>query len=276
MKRLSKIRAQGDTATVLIYEDIGESFFGGLGAKEFVKQLQALGDVKTINVRINSDGGSVFDGVAIYNALKDHPATINVTVDGIAASIASVIAMAGDTVKMQPTASLMIHNAHCLTAGDCNSLRETADVLEMVNGQMRKAYMRSRRSDDQIKAIMDAETWYSADQAVAAGWADGIVEKPLKMAASLAGFDVKAFKNAPESLKVRVNAENTAQSGVKAAAECTCPCPECLDGDCSACSDVGCDCEGCDCPTAGPDASLTETALRAARLRNENLRLAEI
>lgn len=276
MKRLSKIRAAGDTATVLIYEDIGEGFFGGLGAKEFVRQLQGLGDVKTINLRLNSLGGDVFEGVTIYNALKDHPATVNVVVDGIAASIASVIAMAGDTIQMQPTASLMIHNAHCVALGDCNSLRETADVLEMINAQMRKAYARSGMADDAIRAVMDAETWYDADAAVATGWADGLVQKPLKMAASLRGFDVKAFEKAPESLKIRVKAANSGENSSESETPCTCPCAECLDGDCGACSDAGCDCEGCRCPAAAPDASAGDAAVITARLRLESLRLAEL
>ncbi len=285
MKRqLSRITAKGDSAEVLIYEDIGEGFFGGLGAKAFVEQLAALGSVKTLTVRINSDGGAVFEGMAIYNALKSHPATVNVVVDGIAASIASVIAMAGDTIQMQPTAMMMIHNARTMTYGDPTALREVAALLETVSGQMAIAYQRSGIDPVRVRSIMDAETWYTADAAVAEGWADGLVETPLKMAASASGYDLKAFKNVPKSLQNRVKAAKISANSENSGVSCTCPCPECLLGDCGDCSDPDCTCEGCTCDAAmGASAEASQiaaqvqqNALIAVSIRDRNLRLADL
>ena len=101
----------GDEAEILIYEDVGEGWFGGVTAKQFADELKALGSVKTINLRLNSAGGDVFDGLAIYRRLVDHPAKIVSHIDGLAASIASVIAMAGDEIRISESGFLMIHNA---------------------------------------------------------------------------------------------------------------------------------------------------------------------
>jgi ATP-dependent protease ClpP protease subunit len=280
--RRTSIRAMGRTAEILIYEEIGESFFGGLGAKAFREQLAALTNIDTLTVRINSDGGDVFEGMAIYNTLKDHPAKKDVVIDGIAASIASVIAMAGDTITIQPTAMMMIHNAATVAFGDCNRLRQVADLLDVVSGQMAVGYQRSGIKEDEIRQIMDAETWYTAEAAVAIGWADSLVPEPLKMAASIRSFDLKAFKNVPEWAL-------NAQSVSAELADCVCPCVECLDGNCAGCTDDGCVCEGCTCQAAmngsktlGIKAEIApvsqeiqQKALIAARIRNENLRLAE-
>ena len=110
MKKWYQINAKQDHAEILLYEEIGETFFGeGVSAKDFVLELQKL-SVKNIDLRINSLGGNVFDGFAIHNALKSHKAKITVFIDGIAASIASVIAMSGDVVKMPENAMMMVHD----------------------------------------------------------------------------------------------------------------------------------------------------------------------
>lgn len=170
-----KIYARGSRrAEVLIHEAIGEDWFGnGLTSKRFVQELNDLGEVDEILVRINSPGGAVFDGVAIYNALKEHRARIDVLVEGLAASIASVIAMAGDRIRMGEGALMMIHNPWTLAIGDADDLRKTAETLDQVTEALIDIYQaRTGLSRDEIRTMLDAETWFTAAQAVEKGFAD--------------------------------------------------------------------------------------------------------
>jgi hypothetical protein len=123
---------RGKTGEIWLYDQVGEGFFGGMSAKQFNDELNKLGKVDTVNLRINSPGGSVFDGVAIYNALKRHPARVEVDVDGIAASIASVIAMAGDEIRMASNSMMMIHDPHGFSQGGAGDMRKTADLLDQI------------------------------------------------------------------------------------------------------------------------------------------------
>ena len=194
--RQYSMKASGDTAEILIYEVIGEDFWtgGGVTAKGFSDELKALGDVKTINLRINSPGGSVFDGVAIYNNLAQHPAKVNVYIDALAASIASIIAMAGDTITMAENAMMMIHNPWALVVGDSNDMRKEADLLDKIRDTLVTTYAtRTGKKAEEITAMMDAETWFTAEEAKEAGFADAIVAG--KKAANL--YDLSVFKNAP-------------------------------------------------------------------------------
>jgi ATP-dependent Clp protease protease subunit len=170
-RRPSRIRAEsGNEATVYLY-DVIDSWFG-VDAQEFVRELAAL-DVETIHVRINSPGGSVFDGMAIYNALKQHRAEIVTHVDGLAASAASVIALAGDEVRMGTGAFLMIHNAWGMAIGDADEMRQMADTLEKINGSLVGIYAtRTGMDAEEVQALMDAETWFTAEEAIEAGLAD--------------------------------------------------------------------------------------------------------
>ena len=134
-------RAEKASAEILIYEDIGEGFFtSGVTAQCFLKELRALGEVNHLDIRINSNGGSVFDGVAIYNALRQHPASKTVHVDGIAASIASIIAMAGDEIHMGQGAYMMIHDPSGLAMGTAEQMRETANLLDGIKAQLVDIY----------------------------------------------------------------------------------------------------------------------------------------
>ena len=157
------IRAEEDeTAEILIYDEISS---WGIEARQFVKDLSGI-SAKTIRLRINSPGGNVFDGVAIYNALKRHPASVRVEVDGLAASIASIIAMAGDTIHMAKNAFLMIHNAWVFAMGDAEEMRKMADVLEKIDGTMASTYAeRTGSKPKDIRELMDAETWMTAEEA---------------------------------------------------------------------------------------------------------------
>lgn len=160
----------GTSAEVYIY-DVIDSYWG-VNASEFVRELQAL-DVETINLRVNSPGGSVFDGVAIMNALRRHPANVIATVDGLAASAASFIVQAADEVIMGPGTELMIHDASNICWGNAADMLEMAGHLDRISGTIAGIYAeRAGGTVDEWREAMKAETWYSADEAVAAGLAD--------------------------------------------------------------------------------------------------------
>lgn len=173
MNKWFQIENSTDSADILLYDDIGQY---GITAKDFISELSNV-KASNINVRINSRGGEVYDGFAIYQALKSHPANVNVTVDSLAASIASVIAMAGDTVTMARNAELMIHDGHVMAQGDAASLAEMVDSLNRVSDNIASVYAeRAGGNPEDWRNAMKKETWYSADEAVAAGLADSIAE----------------------------------------------------------------------------------------------------
>ena len=165
------------TATLNIYGDITSYpwFEGDVSAANLSKQLEAMTDVTQINVYINSYGGEVAEGLAIYNALRRHKAKVKTVCDGFACSIASVIFMAGDERVMNEASLLMIHNAWTFASGDAASLRKQADDLEKITQASVEAYKaHSSLSEDEIKALMDAETWMLPEEAVANGFATGV------------------------------------------------------------------------------------------------------
>lgn len=163
------------TAEVRIYDEIS---LWGITADDFVRDLRAL-DVDAIDLRLNSPGGLVFDGIAIHNALRDHRATVTATVDGVAASIASVIAMAGDTVVMNRGATMMIHDAAGLQMGNAADMREMADILDKLSDTIANFYAGRAGGDTATwRSHMLAETWYTATEAVAAGLADQVAGEP--------------------------------------------------------------------------------------------------
>ena len=174
------------SAEVTIYEEIGSY---GITAKAFLDQIKNVGKRK-ITLRINSPGGEVFDGLAIYNRLREHKGGVEVRIDGIAASMASVIAMAGAPVSMAENALLMVHNPSGLCAGNSGDMRELADMLDKVRGSLTSAYERKTgKTTEEIGAMMDAETWMTAQEALAAGFIDEITGE-LKMAASVGKLSV--------------------------------------------------------------------------------------
>jgi ATP-dependent Clp endopeptidase proteolytic subunit ClpP len=176
------IIAQADaTADVMIYDEIGGN---GVAADKFIKDLKAI-KASTINVHINSPGGSVFAGNAIANAFKNHKAHIVTHVDGIAASIASVIAISGDEVQMADNAFLMIHNPMVdRFTGDAADLRKQADVLDKMTAQVQQSYVnKSGKPVEEVSKWMNAETWFTAKDALEAGLIDSI-SKPVELVAS--------------------------------------------------------------------------------------------
>ena len=188
------IRARGTGAEVAIYDEIGAY---GVSAKGFLAELGALPDGTPVDLRLNSPGGSVFDAVAIYNALKRHAGTVTVWIDGIAASAASYVAMAGDEIVMPENAFLMIHDPSGLAMGTAGDMRAMAEALDKIAGSLVRGYAaKSGKPDDEIAALMAAETWFDAGDAVAAGFADRLAD-PVRMAAR---FDIVRFRNAPPDL----------------------------------------------------------------------------
>lgn len=168
----------------------------GMNAKSFQKDLKALGDVSVINVHINSPGGDVFEGNTIFNLLKQHKAQINIFVDGLAASIASVIAMAGDRIIMPANSMMMIHNPAMVAFGESKDMRKSADVLDKVKKTLVAAYAgKTGLNDAEITTLMDDETWFTADEAVAMNFADEVADE-VKIAAAW-GESLTKFKNAP-------------------------------------------------------------------------------
>jgi len=188
------IRAQDEGAELLIYDEIGAY---GISAKSFLAELGELNSKAPLALRLNSPGGSVFDAVAIYNALQRHEGTVTVTIDGIAASAASYIAMAGDTVVMPENAFLMIHDPSGMVMGNAGDMRSMAEALDKIAGSLVRGYAaKSGRPDEGIAALMAAETWLDASDALELGLADKVIE-PVRIAAS---FDVTRFRNAPADL----------------------------------------------------------------------------
>lgn len=193
------VRAKADApraAEVWIYGDIGESWDGeSIAARDFVQQLAAL-EADQITARINSYGGSVTDGLAIYNALKRHPAAVTVEIDGAAFSIASLIAMAGDEVRMAENALMMIHAPWGLAMGNSADMRDMADVLDKYASAMSSAYVgQTGKSQDDILSLLQDGTdhWYTAAEALAEGFISSISDA-MPIAASLENqFDLSRY-----------------------------------------------------------------------------------
>ncbi len=188
------------SADIYLYDEIGDSWYGeSTSAKGFKKELDKIGDVKILNIYINSPGGSVFDGMAIYNQLKRHKAQKNVYVDGFAASIASVIALAGDKITIPKNAYFMIHQPWSITWGNAAEFRRMADALDTIEDGILNVYEgHSYLSRDRIKKMMEDETWMTGEEAFAYGFADEVGEE-IQVAASVAKSEIWGkFKKAPK------------------------------------------------------------------------------
>ncbi len=201
------IECKGDTADVLIYDQIGRSFFeDGVTAKAFAEQLREHKNVKNINVRINSPGGNVFDATAIYNTLRNHGAKITTHVEGAALSAASLVAMAGDEIKMAEGSWMMVHDPSGRASGRASDMRKQADMLDRVKASLVATYAtRTKQPTDEISRMMTDETWLSAEDAKAKGFADTISGATQVVAA----FDPNQFSNIPQELRVSLQKEQT-------------------------------------------------------------------
>ncbi|WKT59115.1 ATP-dependent Clp protease proteolytic subunit [Microbulbifer thermotolerans] len=171
------IRAADDSGNDIgIYEHIGEDMWGdGVSAKRIAAALRAIGN-RDVVVNINSPGGDMFEGLAIYNLLREHQGRVTVRVLSLAASAASIIAMAGDEIQIARAGFLMIHNAWVCYCGNRNDFREIADYLEPFDRSMADVYQARTGGDlDEIRAMMDAETWIGGSDAIEKGFADSLL-----------------------------------------------------------------------------------------------------
>jgi ATP-dependent Clp protease, protease subunit len=202
--------------TIEVYGVIGMSFWeDGITASQVSEQLSAAaGKASSVKVRINSPGGSCFEGVTIYNLLRSCGLPVTTVVDGLAASAASIIAMAGDKIQMGQGTMLMIHPAWMMAAGSADDLRKEADILDKITGQMVGIYAkRSGQKADAIAALVALETWMTPDEALEIGFADEMTDEQGDTASVAAAFDLSIFAHTPESL---ITAPTTAAAEVEA------------------------------------------------------------
>lgn len=170
--------AAGGEAEILLFDEIGAF---GITAKSFVEALRPHAD-KAIRLRVNSPGGDVFDAVAIYNALKNHPRKVTASIEGLAASAAGVVCMAAKEVRAAGNSLFMLHDPHGLCLGTAADMRHVAELLDRVRTPLVAAYRRSGKSDAAIEKLMSAETWFSAQEAKDNGFVD-YVDQPIEAAA---------------------------------------------------------------------------------------------
>ena len=196
------VKNDDKNAELMLYGDIAESFWGDtISAKEVTEYLADL-DVENINVYINSNGGVVDTAIAINNALRRHKAKVTVNIDGIAASAATLITCAGDTVKMPKNALFMIHNPSTIAMGDSEEMRKQADVLEKYKNSIMETYLQKVNIDkEKLSELMDNESWLSAEEALKYGFIDEIIENAdiqvveNKVISNNMVFNMAEFKN---------------------------------------------------------------------------------
>ena len=199
---------------LMLYGDISDTSWWGdeVTPKQFKEDLDALGDITQLNIYINSGGGDVFAGQAIHSMLKRHSATKTVYIDGLAASIASVIAMAGDKIIMPKNAMMMIHKCWTIALGNADDMRKMADDMDKIDESIIAAYVeKTGMETDDIIELMTDETWMTAQDALDYGFADEI-EESKQVAASMKNgmllingqeMDLSRFQNVPEFPKVK-------------------------------------------------------------------------
>lgn len=196
----SPANSAGETSTIQIFDQIGEDWYGGSGlsAKQFSDVLNEIGNGPLL-IEINSPGGNVWDGLSIYNQLRGRKAPVTTRVVGIAASIASIIALAGDRVEMADAALMMIHDPSGMASGTSEDMRKMADALDQHAEVLVGVYAKKTgKSPESIRAAMKAETWFTTAEALAFG----LVDKPIKQLAMAAKWHPRAVtKTAPETVK---------------------------------------------------------------------------
>ena len=184
----------GDTAEVFIFDVIGWPFTDISG---LVRSMAAEKD-KPLLARINSPGGDVFDGMSLFNAFANHPGGVTVRIEGLAASMASIVAMGGRKVEAYQNTMFMIHNAWTVMGGDHNAMREVADIIEKISGQMLEVYTgKTKTGKKEMKQMMDDETWMTAKEAQAKGFIDTILTSGK---GAKGQFDLSVFANVPDDL----------------------------------------------------------------------------
>lgn len=205
--RFDVVKAEASPTVVELYDEIG---YWGVTARDFRDRIRDINGDFTL--RLNSPGGDVFDGIAMFNDLLAHKGKVRVEIAGLAASIASVIAMAGDEIVIGPNAFFMVHNAWTGVRGNRHDMRDAADVMEQIDEAIVRTYVgRTKTGIRAVKEMMDAETWLSAKDAVAKGFADSLMtpaaadDQELAVAAK---FDLTGvFAKVPDALRWSAEAE---------------------------------------------------------------------
>ncbi len=183
--------------TIWIYDEITSDGYGGISAGDVVGALDSVG-TNPVNVKINSPGGDVFQGLAIYEALKNHPAKVTTSNDALAASIASIIYLAGDEKLAAPNSFLMIHDPYSGAMGTADDLRKQAELLDMAAEQLTGIYVEETQFDAKsIKSLMSIETWFNFDESIENGLSDGSTRQAAVEAAPVAK---QRFRNTPAAL----------------------------------------------------------------------------
>jgi ATP-dependent Clp protease, protease subunit len=186
MRQWFTMKAADKAAEIVIYDEIGKSWWGEdtVSAKSFLDELNGLGEVDAITLRVNSPGGDVFDGVAIHNAIKNHKATVTAYVDGLAASAASFIVMAANKIVMPANSFMLIHGASGLSFGNADDMRAMADDLDRIDKSLTATYVaRSKSTPAKVKALMKEDRLMDASEAKEMGFADEVISEK-KMAAN--------------------------------------------------------------------------------------------
>lgn len=203
------VKNEAGDGELTLYGEISDVSWWGdeITPQQFKRDLDDLGDVSNLNIYINSPGGDVFAGQTIYSILKRSKARKTVYIDGLAASIASIVAMAGDEVVMPKNAMMMIHNAWTITSGNKDDLRNMADTLEKIDGVLAGVYVeKSGRELEEVQEKMNAETWMTADEAFEFGLVDRVNEE-IKVAASLDKKFLNQYHNIPEDMPIHEDLE---------------------------------------------------------------------
>lgn len=187
--------------SIYLYGTIGEDWWDDMAvtAGQFIRELNAFGG-EAVDIFVNSPGGNVFDGSAIYSAIQRYPGRVTAHIDGLAASAASYCILSADEVLVSPSATMMIHNAWANACGNADALRDTADSLEKLDGTIAGIYrIKTGMGDAEVTAMMEAETWMTAEECVEKGFADGYGEDKA-IAAHVNKALFARYKHAPESL----------------------------------------------------------------------------
>ena len=195
------------SAELILYGSIGsDEYWDDISDKVFKQDIENLGDVENITLHINSPGGSVFSAVAIANTLKNHKAKITANIDGLAASAATIITSACDTVKMPKNALFMVHNPITFAYGNNQDMQKTLEMLNKVKNSIIETYLNKAKTDKEtLSELMDNETWMSAEEAKEYGFVDEILDESVekevienKLIINNMAFDISRFKNFKE------------------------------------------------------------------------------
>jgi len=202
VQQKSPLAAEGENRPAILIYDVIDPWWG-VSAEAIKTTLLSMPDATDIDVYINSPGGDVFEATAIYSSLIGHKAKIHVHIDGVAASAATRVAMAGDTIEIAESGMYMIHFAWTVALGNSTELRKSADMLDKVDNTIVNDYVNKTKSEEQqIRTWMEAETWFTAQEALEHGFVDSIIERSNTQSTENKlpnkSWDLSAYENAPK------------------------------------------------------------------------------